>query len=83
METPEPIRASLIPGEWVSLMDLRHPYPFPSSSRKYLTQSLEWIINKEMFELKHTQVFPFVGYECYLDSALVKPSQRDGSISRI
>ena len=40
-----------------------------------LTQSLGWIINQEKSELKPTQVFSFVGYECHLDSALVKPTQ--------
>ena len=40
-----------------------------------LTQSLGWIINQEKSELKLTQVFSFVGYEYYLDSALVKPTQ--------
>ena len=39
-----------------------------------LTQSLGWIINQEKSELKPTQVFSFVGYECHLDSALIKPS---------
>ena len=40
-----------------------------------LTQSLGWIINQAKSELKPTQVFSFVGYECHLDSALVKPTQ--------
>ena len=40
-----------------------------------LTQSLGWIINQEKSELKPTQVFSFVGYEYYLDSALGKPTQ--------
>ena len=40
-----------------------------------LTQSLGWIINLEKSELKPTQVFPFVGFEYHLDSALVKPTQ--------
>ena len=40
-----------------------------------LTQSLGWIINQEKSELKPAQVFLFVGYECHLDSALVKPTQ--------
>ena len=48
-----------------------------------LTQSLGWIINQEKSELKPTQVFSFVGYEYHLDSALVKPTQRDGSNFRI
>ena len=39
METPESIRASLIPGEWVSLIDLSDTYlhiPIHPNSRKYL-----------------------------------------------
>ena len=34
-----------------------------------LTQYLGWIINQEKSELKPTQVFSFVGYEYYVDSA--------------
>ena len=40
-----------------------------------LTQFLGWIINQQKSELNPTQVFSFVGYECHLDSALVKPTQ--------
>ena len=39
METPESIRASLIPGEWVSSIDLADAYlhiPIHSNSRKYI-----------------------------------------------
>ena len=39
METPESIRASLIPGEWVSSIDLLDTYlhiPIHQNSRKYL-----------------------------------------------
>ena len=39
METPESIRTSLIPGEWVSLIDLSDAYlhiPVHPNSRKYL-----------------------------------------------
>ena len=39
METPESIRTSLIPGEWVSLIDLSDTYlhiPIHPNSRKYL-----------------------------------------------
>ena len=39
METPESIRTSLIPGEWVSSMDLSDAYlhiPIHPNSRKYL-----------------------------------------------
>ena len=39
METPESIRTSLIPGEWVSSMDLSdvyHHIPIHPNSRKYL-----------------------------------------------
>ena len=39
METPESIRASLIPGEWVSLIDLSDAYlhvPIHQNSRKYV-----------------------------------------------
>ena len=39
METPESVRASLIPGEWVSLIDLSDTYlhiPIHPNSRKYL-----------------------------------------------
>ena len=39
METPESIRASLIPGEWVSSIDLSDAYlhiPINPNSRKYL-----------------------------------------------
>ena len=148
METPESIRTSLIPGKWVSSIDLSDAYlhiPIHPNSRKYLrfchrsqvfqftslpfglvtvpqvltaivkevklmtltrglrlhqylddwlirsqsqeeaqvntqavvdlTQSLGWIINQEKSELKPSQVFLFVGYEYYLDSALVKPTQ--------
>ena len=74
METPESIRASLIPEEWVSSIYLSDVYlhiPLIQSSRKYLTQSLEWIINQEKSEFKPTQLFPFVGYEFHLDLALV------------
>ena len=41
METPESIRASLIPGEWVSLIDLSETYlhiPIHPNSRKVLPQ---------------------------------------------
>ena len=42
-----------------------------------LTQSFGWIINQEKSgELKPTQVFPSVGYEYHLDSALIKPTQK-------
>ena len=40
METPESIRTSLIPGEWVSSIDLSDAYlhiPIHSNSRKYVT----------------------------------------------
>ena len=40
METPESIRTSLMPGEWVSLIDLSDTYlhiPIHPNSRKYLT----------------------------------------------
>ena len=78
METPESVRASLIAGEWVSSMDLSDAHiPFHQSSRKYLTQSLEWTVNQK-FKLNPTGVFLFCSY--YLDSALIKPSQRNGSI---
>ena len=38
METPESIRSSLTPGEWVSSIDLSHAYlpPIQTYSRKYL-----------------------------------------------
>ena len=39
METPESIRASLIPGEWVALIDLSDAYlhiPIRPNSRKYI-----------------------------------------------
>ena len=39
METPESIRTSLIPGEWVSLIDISNAYlhiPIHPNSRKYL-----------------------------------------------
>ena len=39
METPESIRTSLIPGEWVSSIDISHSYlhsPIHPNSRKYL-----------------------------------------------
>ena len=148
METPESIRTSLVPGEWVSSIDLSDAYlhiPINPKSRKYLrfchrsqvfqftslpfglatapqvftmivkevklmalssglrlhqylddwlirsqcqeeaqvntqavvdlTQSLGWIINQEISELKPTQVFTFVGYKYHLDSALVRPTQ--------
>ena len=71
--------ASLIPGEWVSSIDLSDAYlhvPIHQNSRKYLTQSLGWIINQEKSELKHTRVFSFVGYEYHLDSAIVNPLKR-------
>ena len=78
METLESIRTSLIPGERVSSIDLSDTYlhiPFHPNSRKYLTQSLGWITNREKPEVKPTQVFLFVGFEYHLGSALVKPSQ--------
>ena len=145
METPESIRASLIPGEWVLLIDLSDAYlhiPIHPNSRKYLRfchksqmfqftslpfrlamapqvfddckrseadcpdkgnqtspvpgrlayqgpvsgrstsehsesgrPDLWWIINQEKSELKPAQVFSFMGYEYYLDSGLVKPTQ--------
>ena len=40
-----------------------------------LTWSLGWIINQEKSKLKPGQVFSFVGYEYFLDSALVKPTK--------
>ena len=40
-----------------------------------LTQSLGWIINQEKSELKHTQVFSFMGYEYRLDSSPCKTTQ--------
>ena len=78
METPESIKASLIPGEGISSIDLSDVYlhiPIHQNSKKYLTKSLGWIINQKKSELKHTQVFSFLGYEYHLDSALVKPTQ--------
>ena len=39
METPESIKASLSPGEWVSSIDLSHTYlhmPIQQNSRKYI-----------------------------------------------
>ena len=83
METAESIRKTLIPGEWISSIDVSDAYldiPVHPNSRKSqavvdLTQSLGWIINQEISELKPTQVFSFVGYEYHLDSALVKPTQ--------
>ena len=44
-----------------------------------LTQSLGWILNQEKSELKPTQVFLFMGYKYHLDSALVKPTQRNSN----
>ena len=60
MEIAESIRASLIPGEWVASIDLSDVYfhiPIHPNSRKYLTQTLGWIINQEKSEVKPTQVF--------------------------
>ena len=57
METPESIRTSVLLGEWESSIDLSDAYhhiPFHPISRKYLTQSLGWIINQEKSELKPT-----------------------------
>ena len=42
-----------------------------------LTQSLGWIINQEMSELKPTQVFSFVGYEYHLDFSPCKTHSRE------
>ena len=67
METPGSIRASLIPGEWVSSIDL-----------KEVPDTILRVDNNQKSELKPTQVFLFVGYEYHLDLALVKPTQRDG-----
>ena len=39
--------------------------------------------NQSEVRTRPTQVFPFVGYEYHLDLALVKPTQRDGSMFRI
>ena len=78
METPESIRASLIPGYWLLLIDLSDAYlhiPVHQNSKEYLIQSLGWIINQEKSELKPSQVFSFMGYEHHLDSTLVKPTQ--------
>ena len=78
METPESIRASLIPGECVASIDLSNTYlhiPIHPNSRKYLTQSLGSIINQEQSELKPIQAFLFMGYKYHLDSALIKPIQ--------
>ena len=49
METPEFIRASLIPGEWVSLLALSYAYlhiPIHQNSRKYL----RFCHNLQMFQ---------------------------------
>ena len=79
METPEPI----IDSRGIGVIDgpVRRPLPLPPCSRKYTVLRVD--INQEKSKVKPTQVMPFVGYEYYLDSALVKPSQRDGSIIRI
>ena len=71
METPESIRTSLIPGEWVSLVPVSRGSPSEQSG----SGSLGWIINQEKSGLKSTQVLLCVGYEYHLDSGLVKPTQ--------
>ena len=71
METP--IRASLIPGEWVSSINLSDEYlhiPILQNSRKYLAQ---WIINQERSELKPTQVFRPWATKIYQDLAPLNP----------
>ena len=85
METSESIRASDSKGMGIvdGLVSHNLHIPFHQSRRKYLTLSLGWIINQEKSELKPIQVFPFMGYEYHLDSALVKLTQTDGSIFRI
>ena len=65
----------------MSLIDLSvttFTSPFHQSQRKYLTLSLGWIINQEKAKLKPFQVFPFVGYEYHLDSALREMAQSSG-----
>ena len=45
METPESIRTSLVPGEWVSSLDLSEAYlhiPIHPNSRKYLPQVFQF-----------------------------------------
>ena len=87
METPESIRTSLVPGEWVSLTQTS-PIPgqladqvpvsgrIPSEHSGCGRPNPVLVDNKpEKSELKPTQVFSFVGYEYHLHSALVRPTQ--------
>ena len=83
METPESIRASLIPGEWRSCQTCQtRTFSFPSSNLKEVPDTVLRVDNKsgEVRTLP-TQVFPFVGYEFHLDLALVNPLRAMAQIS--
>ena len=72
METLESIRASLIPGEWVSCQ--KHTFSSPSSKLEEVPDTVLRVDNKSgEVQPQPTQVFPFVGYEFHLDLALVIP----------
>ena len=75
METPESIRASLIPGEWVLCQTCQtHTSSFPSSKLKEVPDTVLSVDNKSgEVQTQPTQVFPFVGYEFHLHLALVNP----------
>ena len=75
METPESIRASLIPGEWVSCQTCRtRTVSFPSSKLKEVPDTVLSVDNKSgEVRTQPTQVFTFMGYEFHLDLALVNP----------
>ena len=58
METPESIRASLIPGEWVSCQTCQtRTFSFPSSKLKEVPDTVRWIINQEKSELNLLRCF--------------------------
>ena len=71
METPESIRASLIPGEWMSSIDLSE---VPDTVLRVDNKSGE-------VRTQSTQVFSFVGYEFHLDLSLVNPLREMAQVS--
>ena len=74
METPESIRPSLIPGEWVSSSDLSDRYfLIPILRLKEVPDTRLRVDNKAGEVRTQPQVFPFVGYEFHPDLALVNP----------
>ena len=82
MKTPESVRTSLIPGEWVSLIDLSDAYfLIPSAKLKQVPDTVLRVDNKSV-RTQPTLVFLFVGYEFHLDLALVNPLREMAQFSR-